>query len=67
MAIQKAMISSKTNEWETPQVLFDKLNKEFNFDLDVSANEKNKKCPVYFDISKDGLKQRWHNLSSSAC
>ncbi len=26
--------SSKSNEWTTPQYLFDELNEEFNFTLD---------------------------------
>ena len=29
--------SSKTNEWYTPQYLFDKLNDKHNFNLDVCA------------------------------
>ena len=31
--LQKGMVSSQTNEWETPQVLFNILNLEFNFTL----------------------------------
>lgn len=67
MALQKAMVSSKSNEWETPQDFFDRLNKEFNFDLDVSATKENSKCPIYFDINLDGLKKQWHLESSTAC
>ena len=29
------MLSSKSDLWETPQDLFDKLNAEFRFTLDV--------------------------------
>jgi site-specific DNA-methyltransferase (adenine-specific) len=43
------MFSSKTDEWETPQVLFDQLNKEFNFDLDVCANRENRNMIVIFE------------------
>jgi phage N-6-adenine-methyltransferase len=53
------MFSSKTDEWETPQDLFNELNKEFDFGIDVCANESNKKCNTYFDRAKDGLKQYW--------
>ncbi len=28
------MFSSKSDEWETPQDFFDKLNEEFHFTLD---------------------------------
>ncbi len=39
--------------------MFDQLNEEFEFALDVCASEKNHKCEKYFDIEKDGLKQDW--------
>ena len=58
MALQKAMVSSKTNEWATPQWFFDELNKEFNFTLDLCSNG-NHKCNKYFTIKEDGLKQDW--------
>ena len=53
------MFSSKTDEWSTPQDLFDKLNEEFHFDLDVCANESNHKCALYYDREQDGLKMPW--------
>ena len=59
MAIQKAMVSSKTNEWETPQWLFDQLNSEFHFTLDPCATTENHKCSKYLTIYDDGLKQNW--------
>lgn len=56
----KVMFSSKTDEWSTPQDLFDRLNEEFHFDLDVCANESNHKCPMYYDRKQDGLKKTWN-------
>lgn len=56
----EVMFSSKTDEWSTPQDLFDKLNEEFNFDLDVCANESNHKCSLYYDRKQDGLKMPWN-------
>ena len=53
------MFSSKTDEWSTPQDLFDKLNGEFHFDLDVCANESNHKCAMYYDRKQDGLRMPW--------
>jgi phage N-6-adenine-methyltransferase len=67
MAVQKAMVSSKSNEWATPQDFFDYLNDEFHFDLDVSANSTNAKCANYIDVNINGLTQDWHVLSKSAC
>lgn len=54
-----AMFSSKTDLWETPQALFDELNKEFGFELDACAIKENAKCDRYFTPEIDGLKQEW--------
>jgi len=45
--IDKALFSSASIEWETPQAFFDILNSEFGFTLDVCASEENAKCPRY--------------------
>jgi len=50
---------SDTKEWETPQWLFDLLNKEFEFTLDVCALPENTKCPRYFTPEDNGLTQPW--------
>ncbi|MEN2381712.1 DNA N-6-adenine-methyltransferase [Staphylococcus warneri] len=53
--------SSKSNEWATPQNLFDKLNDEFNFTLDPCATDENAKCSKYFTFEDDGLSKDWSN------
>ncbi len=53
------MFSSKTDQWSTPQDLYDKLNKEFNFTLDPCADECNHKCDKFYTKEQDGLKQDW--------
>lgn len=53
--------SSKSNEWATPQNLFDELNDEFNFTLDPCATDENAKCSNYFTIEDDGLSKDWSN------
>lgn len=55
----KGIFSSKTILWETPKELFDKLNREYNFTLDVCAIHKNAKCKKYFTPQQNGLKQNW--------
>lgn len=57
--INKALFSSNTDEWATPQAFFDDLDKEFHFTLDVCANEQNHKCTKYFTKDDDGLAQNW--------
>lgn len=56
---QKTLFSSASEEWATPQELFDKLNEEFNFTLDPCATPQNHKCEQYFTKEQDGLKMDW--------
>lgn len=56
---QQVMFSSKTDLWETPQNLFDELNQEFNFTLDVCATPENAKCENYYTKEQDGLSMPW--------
>lgn len=51
--------NSKSVEWETPQDLFDKLNAEFRFTLDVASTHENAKCSSHFTKEDDGLIQEW--------
>lgn len=48
-----------TDNWGTPQKLFDILNDEFHFDLDVCASVENAKCSRFFTREVDGLAQEW--------
>lgn len=52
-----ALTSSKSCEWSTPQELFDDLNAEFSFNLDVCAQFENAKTARFF--SEDSLSKRW--------
>jgi phage N-6-adenine-methyltransferase len=51
--------SSKSDRWATPQWLFDVIDAEFDFTLDVCAVAENAKCPRYFSPSVDGLQADW--------
>ena len=55
----RAVFSSLSCEWPTPQRLFDGLHEEFGFDLDVGATRENAKCDRFFDIATNGLIQPW--------
>lgn len=56
--IHSSLFSSNSEEWETPQNLFDELNDEFNFDLDIAASEKNHKCKRYFTKENSAFEHR---------
>ena len=57
--INQALFTSNSDEYETPQELFDKLDSEFHFELDVCATSENHKCKKYFTKLEDGLSQNW--------
>lgn len=56
-------MTSKSYEYETPQVFFDELDREFNFGVDVCASDDNWKCEPYFTKEDNGLKQDWTRWS----
>lgn len=56
---KEVMWSSKTEEWSTPQHIFDQLDEQFHFTLDVCATPENAKCDKYFTKEDDGLQQSW--------
>jgi site-specific DNA-methyltransferase (adenine-specific) len=53
------MFSSASSEWETPPEIFEPLNKEFGFILDVCATAENAKCMVWYDRKTDAMGQPW--------
>lgn len=57
--VSRALLTSNTVEWATPQDLFDDLNAEFGFTLDVCATPENAKCARYFTPEVDGLSKSW--------
>lgn len=60
------MFSKKSDEWGTPQALFDELNAEFGpFILDVAATEENKKCAYFIGKEENALTARW--MSKNWC
>ena len=59
MAISKVLFSSNSDEWATPSEVYEQLNNEFNFNLDVCATEENHKCENYFTPELNGLSHKW--------
>jgi len=56
------MFSGNRKDWATPQWLFDQLDKEFHFTLDVCATATNAKCEKFYTVFDDGLKQQWEGV-----
>ena len=55
----ETMFSSEKDYWETPQSLFNALDSEFHFTLDVAASDQNAKCKQYYTKESDGLQKDW--------
>lgn len=55
----KALFTSDSVEWATPQELFDRLNEEFHFTLDPCSTDENAKCRKHYTKEQDGLLQDW--------
>jgi len=53
------MFSSKSDQHETPQDFYDKLNDIFNFTLDPCCTKETAKCEKYFTEKENGLLQDW--------
>jgi len=62
MAFFKTKFESHKQEWETPAGLFDRLNREFGFTLDLAADATNAKCSAYYTVKNDALKLPWHGV-----
>lgn len=52
--------SSKTNEWTTPQDLFETLDNIFHFTLDPCCTHETAKCLKHYTVEDDGLSKSWH-------
>ena len=65
--MNKALLSSKSMCWCTPQDFFDKLNAEFDFVLDPAATDKTAKCGLYYTPETDGLSQSWDRGGAVFC
>jgi len=57
--ISKTLFSSNRMDWETPQFLFDALDAEFGFDVDVCALKATAKCKDFFSPYNCGLANDW--------
>ena len=59
----KPLLSSKRDDWETPQDLFDRLNKIHHFTLDPCSTHENAKCAKHYTKADNGLEQSWKGES----
>ena len=56
---KNVMFSSASNEWATPQELFDELDAVHQFTLDPASTHENAKCEKHYTEKDNGLSQNW--------
>lgn len=60
---KKVLFSHNTDEWYTPQDLYDELDAEFHFTLDPCATVENHKAPLFYTKEQNGLSKDWGGQS----
>lgn len=56
------MNKSQTEEWETDDILFNKLNMVFDFKVDLACSEQNKKCKIGITKEQNSLTVDWNKF-----
>ena len=62
---EELMFSSKKEDWETPQLFFDELNKKYKFNWDLASSDANAKCANHFTVGDDSLSHDWSALEGN--
>lgn len=57
--INESWYTSTTDEWATPQKVFDELDAEFGFTLDPCCTDENAKCGKHYTLKDNGLEKSW--------
>lgn len=60
----ETLFSSQSDEWETPNDIYDSLDAEFHFNLDPCSTRDNHKAPFFYTKQEDGLNQNWGGVLS---
>lgn len=57
--MDRALLSTGKDDWETPKDFYEKLDDEFHFTLDPCCTHENAKCEKYYTKDDDGLSRDW--------
>lgn len=52
--------------WQTPKEIFDSLDREFDFDIDICASDENALCISYFTEDISALLNEWDSVYNHA-
>lgn len=64
--MNKVLMQSGKDDWETPQALFEELDREFHFTLDPCSTHENAKCEKHYTAEENGLQMSWGGRLFSA-
>lgn len=56
--------SSVSDEWQTPQEIFDKFNVKYSFQLDAASTKENALCKMFYTQEDNALNQDWAKYKS---
>ena len=62
--VNKVLFSSSSDEWSTPEEIYNELDKEFNFNLDPCSTDDNHKTEDYYTAADNGLLKSWGGVVS---
>lgn len=57
--MDKALLSTGKDDWETPKDFYKKLDDEFHFTLDPCCTHESAKCEKHYTKNDDGLSKDW--------
>lgn len=60
--MERVLFKSDSDEWTTPDDVFESLDAEFSFNLDPCATDQNHKCHLYYTKEENGLLQNWGGM-----
>ena len=57
--MDKVLLSTGKDDWETPKDFYKKLDDEFHFTLDPCCKHESAKCKKHYTKNDDGLSKDW--------
>lgn len=57
--MDKVLLSTGKDDWETPRDFYKKLDDEFHFTLDPCCTHESAKCEKHYTKNDDGLSKDW--------
>lgn len=62
-----SVVGNGSDDWQTPKVIFDALDKRFKFTRDAAATKQNSHCARYWTKEDDALLMDWSQEKSIFC